>query len=110
LDALQTGQWDRTYDQLIAQKSAEISPSLLLLEKRGSRLFKLWSRFIAGGSGQPPGHPARLRRARMLLFLIPLGAFILGPIMAIISKIRILFAKRELESEVEKYIDKKPVS
>lgn len=109
LEHLEQNSWDGLYEKLQASGSHFISPSLLLLEKRGSKIFKIWSRFIAGGSGQPPGHPARLNRARVLTFVLPLGAFILGPIMAIVSKIRILFSKKELDKEIEAYMGSDPV-
>ncbi|MFT6727119.1 MAG: hypothetical protein ACJAV7_001571 [Flavobacteriales bacterium] len=108
LDYLVRDSWEGSYEELLASGSHFISASLLLLEKRGSKIFKIWSRFIAGGSGQAPGHPARLNRARVLTFVLPLGAFILGPIMAIISKVRILFSKKELDLEIERYLASAP--
>jgi hypothetical protein len=108
-EALTHNKMDTLYQDLFKKGAFTLVPKLFLLEKRASRIFKIWSRFIAGNTGQLPGHPSRLRRARVLMFILPIGAFILAPIMAIISAIRLAISRKKLAAELLKYESVKPV-
>ena len=84
-------------DRLLAQGSVTVSPSLLILEQRATRLFGMYAKFISSKGGHDD--PARLSRVSMLSILLPIGAFILSPITSLSTGIVSLIHKHRLRAE-----------
>lgn len=87
---------------LRSQGAAHILPSLLVLEKRASKLFGMYAKFILA-KGQHDD-PARLGRVNLLSVLLPLGAFILSPITSLTTTLVSLIKKKELEAEADRLL------
>lgn len=90
---------DRLNPELLENGAVHIEPSLLLLEKRASKLFKMYGKFILTKGGYDD--PARLGRVSLLSFLIPLGALILSPITTVIMFIVSRLKSKELAAEID---------
>lgn len=85
--------------ELLQNEAVHIEPSLLLLEKRASKLFKMYGKFILTKGEY--GNTKRLGRVSLLSFLIPLGAFILSPITTIVMFVVSHLKKKKLNAEID---------
>lgn len=84
-------------EKLLALGSATISPSLLILEQRATRLFGMYGRFIIAKGGHD--EPARLGRVNLLSVLLPIGAFVLSPITTLSTALVSVLRNRSLQAE-----------
>lgn len=99
--ALQSGQWEQLQQELISLHAVELKPNLILLEQRGIKAFRYWSRFISAKGG--PGAPARQIRVSMYRGLLLVGIFVLSPIAKISSLITLRIKRDQLLKEVDYY-------
>lgn len=98
--ALSDNQTEILNDQLLENGAVMINPALLILEKRASKIFKMYGNFIRAKGEY--NDPARLGRVSLLSYLIPIGAFILSPITTIASYIISKVKRKEVEAEIER--------
>lgn len=91
--------WDSLNSELLENGAVHIEPSLLLLEKRATKLFQMYGKFILTKGAYDD--PARLGRVSLLSFLIPLGALVLSPITTVIMFIVSLLRSKELAAEID---------
>lgn len=98
---LTTRSWDALQPELIELKAVELLAPLILLEDRGIRAFRYWSKFISAKGG--PGAPERQGRVSMYRGLLLIGIFVLSPIAKISSLFKLTFKKKELAERVEYY-------
>lgn len=85
-------------DRLNDAGAVNINPSLLLLEQRATKLFKMYARFISV-KGEF-GDPNRAGRVRLLSRLLPIGAFILSPITTLSTAIVSVLKKKDLQRQI----------
>jgi len=78
-----------------------INPSLLILEKRATKLFGMYAGFLRKKGGFYDKE--RLRRVSLLSYLLPIGAFILSPITTISSFLTSIIKRKEITSEIAYY-------
>jgi hypothetical protein len=101
LSSLINDDWEGHNEKLIAQHSAEINPSLLIFEKRISRIFQIWANFIfkSGPSGSPK------RKPKLIFFIVYLiiAILVLAPISAVVSSFYVLLNKKKLKAEIGYY-------
>ena len=71
---------DLQYD-LLKLKSVEIDPAILSIEKKGKKIFKLWSKFILK-KGEA-GNPARETRLKMFKWYLLFVIFVVSPIVTL---------------------------
>jgi hypothetical protein len=98
--ALAEGKTESLNDQLLENGAVTIDPALLILEKRASKIFKLYGNFIRAKGEYDD--PIRLGRVSLLSYLIPIGAFVLSPITTIASYIISKVKRKEVEAEIER--------
>lgn len=98
---LENRQWDALQPQLTELGAAQLLPALILLEDRGIRAFRYWSKFISAKGG--PGAPERQGRVRMYRGLLLIGIFVLSPIAKITSIFKLIVNKKELQARVKYY-------
>lgn len=80
------------------QGAVNINPSLLLLEHRATKLFKMYAKFI---SVKGDFHSTkRLGRVKLLSRLLPLGAFILSPITTISTLVARIVKRKSLQEQI----------
>jgi len=87
--------------ELNKMNAVSIKPSLLILEKRATKLFAMYAGFLSRKGGFYDKE--RLGRVSLLSYLLPLGAFILSPITAVSSYLISKIKKKELKKEMEYY-------
>lgn len=78
--------------------AVSINPSLLILEKRATRLFGMYARFLSSKGGFYDKQ--RSGRVSLLSYLLPIGAFVLSPITTISSFLISVMNRKELNEEI----------
>jgi len=84
---------------LLAQDAIRLKPGLVILEQRGIKNFRLWSKFIRKKGG--PGDPARAGRVMMFKNLLIVAIFILSPISSFTAFIKLVISRNSLLKDVE---------
>ncbi|GAA0554113.1 dialkylrecorsinol condensing enzyme [Chitinophaga japonensis] len=99
--ALQQGRWEQLHPQLLELEAVTLKPNLVVLEDRGIRAFRYWSKFISAKGG--PGAAARQARVSMYRALLLAGIFVLTPVTKISSLITLRLQRDKLLEEVAYY-------
>lgn len=94
---LQTGSYEGLQEELLASGAMEIRPSLLIMESRGAKNFRFWSRFVSAKGG--PGDPARLGRLRLFMVVLPSAIVILTPVTTLLKWVVGIVKRRQLREE-----------
>jgi len=82
LEALQNNNFNDVQDKLLEMKSVEIVSSVLSLEKKGKKIFGIWSKFIRKKGG--PGDPSRVPRLKMFKWYLLTVIFLVTPIATLV--------------------------
>lgn len=98
LDKLKRNDFAEMQEELNAKGAVEINPSLVILEKRATKLFNMYASFLSKKGGFYDKE--RLGRVSLLSYLLPIGAFILSPITTISMFLISIIKKKELASEI----------
>jgi hypothetical protein len=85
-------------EELNAKGAVEINPSLVILEKRATKLFHMYGNFLIKKGGF--FDKERLGRVSLLSYLLPIGAFILSPITTLSSFLISVIKRKELAAEI----------
>ena len=101
LNRLKTQNLSDMQEELNKKGAIEINPSLVILEKRATKLFGMYAGFLTKKGGFYDKE--RLGRVSLLSYLLPLGAFILSPITTISSYLISIIKRKELSSEIRYY-------
>lgn len=101
LNALETNNFDELQNELLELKAVELIPSVVSIEKKGKRMFWLWSGFILKKGG--PQSPERIARLKMfknyLLFVI----FAVSPIATMVFYLTYPFFFRQVKRNMKYY-------
>ncbi len=81
-DSLRLGQLDKLQGRLLKRGAVKINPVLMGLEKRGRKLFGVWSKFVLRKGGY--GHPAREGRLKLFKYYLLAGIFLASPFVSLI--------------------------
>jgi hypothetical protein len=92
------GDFQGMQDDLNAAGAVNINPSLLLLEHRATKLFKMYAGFISAKGSF--GSNERLGRVRLLSRLLPIGAFILSPVTTLSTMVISIVKRKELARQM----------
>lgn len=98
LDSLQNSDLAHLHEHLMAQDAVTLDPGLVLLEQRGIKNFRFWSKFIRE-KGEP-GDPNRKGRVALFQRLLIVAIFILSPIAALSAFIKLQLHKKKLAKDV----------
>ncbi|MFC2176246.1 dialkylresorcinol condensing enzyme DarA [Bacteroidota bacterium] len=84
--------------ELNAKGAVSINPSLIILEKRATKAFAVYAKWISKkGTFYDP---RRLGRVSIFSVVLPVGAFILSPITTLSSWLISILKKEEIEAEI----------
>ena len=86
-------------DELNARGAVAVDPSLLLMEKRVSKVFNLWSAFIRSKGG--PGDLKRSRRVRAFIGYLIAAVIVLAPLASIAGRILKVCLKDKIAVETD---------
>jgi hypothetical protein len=98
LEKLKQKELSDMQEELNEKGAVEINPSLVILEKRATKLFNMYAGFLSKKGGFYDKE--RLGRVSLLSYLLPIGAFILSPITTISMFLISIIKKKELASEI----------
>jgi hypothetical protein len=101
LKALRNNSLAILQDDLIALNAIEIIPSVVSIEKKGKRIFKIWSKFILKKGG--PGNPARNSRLKMFKWYLLFVIFAVSPIATLIFYMTYPFFFLKINREMDYY-------
>ncbi len=88
-------------NSLNAMGAVVVHPSLLLMEKRVSRIFRIWAAFIRKKGG--PGEAARRLRVRLFMIYLIAAVIILAPLASLAGSILGVLRKDRIDAEIEHY-------
>ena len=100
-NAMKTNSWVGHNEQLVNNHSSVITPSLLIFEKRISRIFGIWANFIHKSG--PAGSPKRKPKLILFIIYLILALLILAPLVSVFSVIYVLVNKQDLKKEIVNY-------
>lgn len=98
LDRIKKNDLSDMQEELNSKGAVDINPSLLILEKRATKLFGMYAGFLSKKGGFYDKE--RLGRVSLLSYALPVGAFILSPITTISSFLISVIKKKEIDSEI----------
>ena len=98
LNRLKTNNHSDMQNDLNEIGAVDINPSLLILEKRATKLLGMYAGFLSKKGGFY--NKERLGRVSLLSYLLPIGAFILSPVTTISSYLISIIKKKELNEEI----------
>ena len=101
LERIQKNDLSDMQDELNSKGAVDINPSLLILEKRATKLFGMYAGFLSKKGGFHDKE--RLGRVSLLSCALPIGAFILSPITTISSFLISVIKRKEIDSEIRYY-------
>ncbi len=90
---------DKLQDKLLAMEAINLKPGLILLEQRGIKNFRFWSKFIREKGG--PGDLNRSGRVNAFKRLLIVAIFILSPISSFTAFIQLQLNKKKLLKDVD---------
>jgi len=85
--------------ELLSLGAISLDPGLVLLEQRGIKNFRYWSKFIREKGG--PGDPNRKSRVKLFQRLLFVGIFILSPLSSLTAFIKLQLKKKSLLKDVD---------
>jgi hypothetical protein len=86
---------------LNARGAVTVAPALLIMEKRVSKVFKIWSDFIRKKGAA--GDPKRSKRVRAFMVYLIAAVIVLAPLAAILASVLKILMKDKIATEVEYY-------
>lgn len=101
LNRIKQNDFSDMQEELNAKGAVEINPSLVILEKRATKLFHLYGNFLRKKGGF--FDKERLGRVSLLSYLLPFGAFVLSPITTLSSFLISVIKRKELAAEIRYY-------
>ncbi len=84
---------------LLSSGAVQLRPGLVILEQRGIKNFRFWSKFIREKGG--PGDPARAGRVLMFKNLLLVAIFILSPISTATALLKLAIKRNSLLKDVD---------
>jgi hypothetical protein len=79
--------------------AVQVKPSLLIMEKRISKIFAIWSRFIRNKGG--PGEPDRKKRVRAFMVYLIVAVVLLAPLASIAAVVLNVLKKEKIRAEID---------
>ena len=79
--------------------AVRVQPSLLIMEKRISKIFAIWARFIRQKGG--PGSPSRRKRVRAFMVYLIAAVVLIAPLASLAAAVLKVLKKEKIRAEVE---------
>jgi hypothetical protein len=86
---------------LNARGAVRVDPALLIMEKRVSKIFNIWSEYIRKKGHA--GDPRRSRRVRAFMVYLIAAVIVLAPLAALLASVLKIVLKEKIAHEVEYY-------
>lgn len=99
LQHLQDNKLDQLQDHLNSIDAVKLKPGLIVLEKRGTKNFRKWAKYIREKGG--PGDPNRRGRVKLFSRLLITAIFVLTPVSSLTAWIQLQMQKSQLKRDVK---------
>lgn len=86
---------------LNARGAVRVDPALLIMEKRVSKVFKIWSEYIRKKGDA--GDPQRSKRVRAFMVYLIAAVIVLAPLAALVASVLKIVLKEKIAREVAYY-------
>ncbi|MGX5817799.1 hypothetical protein ACWKWU_06370 [Chitinophaga lutea] len=100
-ESLSSGDFSGLHDKLVALKSVDMKPGLIVLEMRGVKPFRFFANFISAKGG--PGNPARSGRVTLYRIILLAAIPLLSPFTTVASWLKLLLLRKKLNQDVTYY-------
>ncbi len=97
-DALINKQYEGLQDNLLSNGAVPIVPDLMSIEKKGIRIFRIWSRFVL-----KKGLLARKRRLKLFRIYLFTVIYLVSPIASLIFYLTCIFAFWRIKRDISYY-------
>jgi hypothetical protein len=101
LDKLLNRDLDTLQTEFRSLGAVGIIPNLIMLEKRGDKIFKIWATFVRRKGGH--GNPDRKLRVKLFSFYLLVAILFLSPIGYLNSKLQYFVNQEKLKKDVDYY-------
>lgn len=103
-DDLLINKLELTNKNLIDAGSVIIKPALMMLEIRGNKLFGFWATYIRGKGDKLNTASTRKSRLKAFSYYLPIGIFILSPVVSFLTKILVSINKKRVNKLADYYL------
>ena len=86
-------------NELNALGALRVQPSLMIMERRISRVFSIWSRFIGHKGG--PGAEGRRKRVRAFMVYLIVAVVLLAPLASVAAAVLKVLKRGKIRSEIK---------
>ncbi len=101
LTALKQGNYDSLQKELVAKGAVEVQPEVVMIEKRGIVLFRLWAGFILRKGSY--GSKARIVRVRMFKYYLLTVLYLVSPFASVLYEIIKPFRRKTIKKQISLY-------
>ncbi len=100
-EALMTGNFDLLQEKLIANGAVDVKPGLVMIEKRGKAIFKIWAQFVLKKG--PYGSKARLKRLHAFKYYLLAVIYLASPVASLFFMLTKPFRKKAIQKQKSLY-------
>ena len=101
LESVQHGSFDKLQDRLVSAGAVDVKTGLVMIEKRGIILFRLWANYILKKG--PYGSASRLRRVRLFKYYLLMVIYLVSPFATLLYQIIKPFRRRAIKKQTSLY-------
>ncbi|HJZ40459.1 MAG TPA: hypothetical protein VJ203_08855 [Bacteroidales bacterium] len=101
VDAMKTGNYDSLQRDLVNKGAVNVLPGILMIEKRGIILFRLWANFILKKGSY--GDKARQRRVRLFKYYLLAVLYLVSPFASILFFLIKPFRGKAIKKQISLY-------
>jgi hypothetical protein len=101
VDAIKTGSHDNLQRNLVSKGAVNVLPGILMIEKRGIILFRLWANFILKKGSY--GDKARLKRVRLFKYYLLLVIYLVSPLASVLFFLIKPFRSKAIKKQISLY-------
>jgi hypothetical protein len=101
LNSLQTDDFGNLQKNLVAAGAVDVKTGLVMIEKRGIILFRLWARYILKKGSY--GETARVFRVRLFKYYLLAVIYLVSPVATLLYEIIRPFRRRAIKKQISLY-------
>jgi hypothetical protein len=101
LESLQTGDFENLQKRLVEAGAVDVKTGLVMIEKRGIILFRLWARFILKKGTY--GSEARVFRVRLFKYYLLVVIYLVSPFATLLYEIIRPFRRKAIKKQISLY-------
>jgi hypothetical protein len=96
--SLHSGSFDTLNNSLVQAGAIDVKPAIVMIEKRGIILFRLWANFIRRKGGY--GDEKRIVRVRLFKYYLLIVLYLVSPFASVLYEIIKPFRKQKIKKQI----------